>query len=312
MFQKCFSISIKTLARTILFYEEVQGLNELVICDPNVLFKSIYHLIAVSFAGEGDSHTSAPYVRKTGEVPGELVKYICAQPSKSPLKNQHIIDLLKHFKILTELYSGDATVFFMPCLLQPDDSCLLSCELLQSLCIPPLLIRFDGNYIPIGVFSALVVKLSQSSWEPDRKSRYRNHILFHTDPFSVRLIVYPAYLEFRISIANKKEPKEPLHQFCMETREIVVGTLKAVLDLHEHTSKTKFQLGFYTAQVASRLVAQMIHIFVSVFPAGTTPTPKHLLVPSVRVIKSRIIFLLKLPFGLTIGRYVIDCLSEIL
>ena len=42
---------------TILFYEEVQGLNELVICDPNVLFKSIYHLIAVSFAGEGDSQT---------------------------------------------------------------------------------------------------------------------------------------------------------------------------------------------------------------------------------------------------------------
>ena len=230
---------------TILFYEEVEGLNELVICDPNVLFKSIFHLVAVSFAGERDYNTSAPEVRKTGEIPGEIVKRILAQPSKSPLKSQHIINLLKHFKILTELYSGNATIFFMPCLLQPDNSCLLSRELLQSLCIPPLLVCFDGNYIPIGVFSALVVKLSQFSWEPDRKSRYRNHILFCTDLFSVKLLVYPAYLEFRIPISNKGEPKETLHQFCMVTRKIVVDTLKSVLDLHQHTRKTKFQLGFY-------------------------------------------------------------------
>ena len=211
-----------------------------------MLFKRIFHLVAVSFAGERDYNTSALEVRKTGEIPLKVVKRIIAHPSKSPLKNQHIIDLLKHFKILTELYSGDATAFFMPCLLQPDNSCLLSCERLQSLQIPSLLVRFDGNYIPIGVFSALVVKLSQSSWgEPDRKSRYRNHILFRTNLFSVELIVYPAYLEFRIPIANKKEPKETLHQFCMATLKIVVDTLKAILDLHEHTRKTKFQLGFY-------------------------------------------------------------------
>ena len=232
---------------TILFYEEVQGLNELVICDPNVLFKSIFHLVAVSFAGERGYNTSASEIRKTGEIPGEVVKRILAQPSKSPLKNQYIVNLLKHFKILTELRSGDETVFFMPCLLQPDNSCLLSRELLQSLCISPLLVCFDGNYIPIGVFSALVVQLSQFSWEPDRKSRYRNHILFRTDLFPVKLIVYPAYLEFRIPIANKGEPKETLHQFCMATRKIVVDTLKDVLDLHEHTRKTKFQLGFYCA-----------------------------------------------------------------
>ena len=136
---------------------------------------------------------------------------------------------------------------FMPCLLQPDNSLQLSCELLQALCIPPLLVRFDGNYIPVGVFSALVVKLSQSSWEPDRNSRYRNHILFHTGGLSsVELIVYPAYLEFRIRIANYKEEElEEIHQFCMEVRLKVVSTLKAILGLNEHTRKMNFQLGFY-------------------------------------------------------------------
>ena len=115
---------------------------------------------------------------------------------------------------------------FMPCLLQPDNSLQLSCEVLQALCTPPLLVRFDGNYIPVGVFSALVVKLSQSLWEPDRNSRYCNHILFHTGGlFSVELIVYPAYLEFRIRITNYKGVEvEEIHQFCMEVRLKVVST----------------------------------------------------------------------------------------
>ena len=230
---------------TILFYEEIEGLNELVICDPNVLFKSIYHMVAVSFAGQRAYHTSAAEVRKTGEIPiNELRKHTDTQSSSSLLTNDHVLKLLKHFKILTELREG---IFFMPCLLQPQHSLELSHELLQSLCVPPLLVRFDGNYIPIGVFSALVVKLSQSSWDPDPDVRYRNHISFLTDGLSsVELMIYPSYMEFHIPVANDTEekPKE-IHQFCVEVRQKVVNTLKDVLDLHEHTKKVGFQLGFY-------------------------------------------------------------------
>ena len=231
---------------TILFYEDVPGLNELVICDPNVLFKSIYHLVAVSFAGERAYHTSAPEVRKTGEIPiSELQKHIDAQPSSSLLTNDHVVKLLKHFKILTELRGG---IFFMPCLLRPDLTLELTTEQLLSLVAPPLLLRFDGNYIPVGVFSALVVKLTQSSWKPDREFRYRNHISFlNEDGLSpVELIIYPDYLEFRIPIDNhtEEEPEE-IHQFCMEVRKTVVHTLESILDLHEHTRKVGFQLGFY-------------------------------------------------------------------
>ena len=232
---------------TILFYDQVQGLNELVICDPNVLFNSIYQLVGVSFGGERGHNTSAAEIRKTGEISSKVLERISSKPSGSLLTNEHIIELLKHFKILTEFVSDDRTVYFMPCLLQPNNSLEVSCEALQALCPPPLLVRFDGNYIPIGVFSALVVKLSQSSWKPDQATRYRNQILFHTDEiFPVELIVHPAYLEFRLRITNYKDedPKE-IHQFCMEVRKKVVDSLKSVLDIHEHTRKVKFQLGFY-------------------------------------------------------------------
>ena len=220
-------------------------MEELVICDPNVLFRSIYHLVAVSFGGERAYHTSAANIRKTGEIPSKVLERISSKPSGSLLTNEHIIELLKHFKILTKIVFDD--VYFMPCLLQPNNSLEVSCEALQALCPPPLLVRFDGNYIPIGVFSALVVKLSQSSWEPDPDVRYRNHISFLTDGLSsVELLIYPSYLEFRIPIANhtEEEPKE-IHQFCVEVRRTIVNTLKDVLDLHEHTKKVGFQLGFY-------------------------------------------------------------------
>ena len=145
---------------TILFYEDVPGLNELVFCDPNVLFKNIYQLVAVSFGGDRGYNTITAQIRKTGEIPRKILERIGTQSSSSLLTNEHIIELLKHYKILTKLYSGEKAFYFMPCLLQLDNSLQLSCEALQALCLPPLLVRFDGNYIPIGVFSALVVKLS--------------------------------------------------------------------------------------------------------------------------------------------------------
>ena len=232
---------------TILFYEDVPGMSDLVICDPNVLFKGIYHLVAVSFGGGRTHHTLAAEIRKTGEIPSEELEHISTQPSSCLLTNELIIELLKHFKILTKIVSDDRIYYFMPCLLCPNNSLELSCKALQGIRPPPLLVRFDGNYIPIGVFSALVVKLSESSWEPDRETRYRNHVLFYTDGvFAVELIVHPAYLEFRIRISNyeEEEPKE-MHEFCMEVRTTVVDTLKSILGLHQHTKKAKLLLGFY-------------------------------------------------------------------
>ena len=232
---------------TILFYEDVPGLNELVICDPNVLFKSIYQLVAISFGGDKGYHTIAAEIRKTGEIHARVLKRISTQSSSSLLKNEHIIELFMHFKILTELPSDDGVIYFMPCLLRPNNSLELSCKALQTLYPPPLLVRFKGNYIPMGVFSALVVKLLESSWELDQDKRYRNHIVFNMDDdFSVELIVHPAYMEFRIRITNPTEDDaEEIHQFCMMVCKTVVDNLISALELHAHTKKTKFQLGFY-------------------------------------------------------------------
>ena len=117
-----------------------------------MLFESIYQLVAISFGGDKAHHAITTEIRKTGEIPVWVLEHICTQPSNSVLTNEHIFELLKHFKILTKLPSDDGVVYFMPCLLQPDNSVDLSKKALQSLCPPSLLVHFDGNYIPVGVF----------------------------------------------------------------------------------------------------------------------------------------------------------------
>ena len=110
-----------------------------------MLFESIYQLVAVSFGGDKVQHTFTAEVRKTGEIPIKVIERIGTQPSSSLITNEHVLELLKHFRILTELSSADGTAYFMPCLLQPNNSLDLSKKALQALCPPPLLVRFDGN-----------------------------------------------------------------------------------------------------------------------------------------------------------------------
>ena len=84
---------------------------------------------------------------------------------------------------------------------------------------------------------------TQGPWMLDTGIRYRNRISFITDISSVQLVVYPSYLEFRIT--SDIEESCEINEFCIGVCKTVVDTLKSALELHEHTRKAKFQLGFY-------------------------------------------------------------------
>ena len=85
---------------TILYYEDVNDLNELVICDPNVLFHGISHLVTVSFAGSGPYHTIAEKIRNTGEIPVHVLEGAKPLNPNCPLKVTHLIKLLQHYKLV--------------------------------------------------------------------------------------------------------------------------------------------------------------------------------------------------------------------
>ena len=102
---------------TILYYEEVDSLKEFVICNPDVLFSGISRLVTISFAGCGEKHTAAKKIRETGEIPPHVLPIDTPLTPDCPLTNQHLIDLLTHFKLITYLGNNDDPSLFMPCLL---------------------------------------------------------------------------------------------------------------------------------------------------------------------------------------------------
>ena len=137
---------------TILYYENVNSLKDLVICDPNVLLHGISHLVAVSFAGSVANHDIAQKIRKTGKMPPHVFDKAKPLDPNCPLKIHHLIDLLTHYNLIKKIEPD----YFMPCLLWPDETITssISANVVSKLPHPPLLIMFEGGFIPVGIFSA--------------------------------------------------------------------------------------------------------------------------------------------------------------
>ena len=70
-------------------------------------------------------------IRKTEEIFIGVLE--CIGTQNSLLTIEDIVELLKHFKILTELPSDDGIVYFIPCLLQPNCSPVRHCRLCAHL-----------------------------------------------------------------------------------------------------------------------------------------------------------------------------------
>ena len=127
--------------------------------------------------------------------------------------------------------------------------------------------------------------------------------MFLTDGlFPVKLIVYLAYLEFQIKIANHKEEPGEIHKFCMEVHKTVVDNLKSILALHGHTKKTKFQLGFYCP---GSFQADGQPHFCGCLPRQNYINPKSFYVQSLHGVKTSVVFLIHARSGLNIGRFVV-------
>ena len=229
---------------TILYYEEVDSLKEFVICNPDVLFSGISRLVTVSFAGSGEKHSAAKKIRETGEIPPHVLPIDTPLTPNCPLTNQHLIDLLTHFKLITHLGDDDDPSLFMPCLLNPDAS-TLSLLTSEKECIakvspPPLLVFFKGAFIPVGVFSALMVELSKKL-KLDQTNRYRNRATFIFGLSHIEIRSCLTFIEIRLTGSHA------ITKSCTSVRKAVVDSVNAALSVQPHISAgtEKCFIGFY-------------------------------------------------------------------
>ena len=231
---------------TILFYEEVTELREIVIVNPNILFQCLTEIIMESFAGTRSHATGSAHVRETGEISEEVIegfKGILEGAGQSVLTSYHVICLLKYFKLLQKMEREGEVVFFMPCLLKVNQEIIgSSYQSVSSTPIPSLLVHFKGGYIPVGMFSALIVTLTTShGWELDEEQRYRNSVQFILEHFVLKLVVHPSFLEIRVEEVSGDMGK--IHEACVAVQEEIWSCLEQLSSELPHLEK-QFNLGY--------------------------------------------------------------------
>lgn len=162
--------------------------------------------------------------------------------------NKFIV-LLEYHKILAPLQQhgcqSENKTYFMPCVLKSATP-----HELQNVCsspdVAPLIIRYKCGYVPLGVFSSLIVALisEKNNWTLIEDGPRRNKVEFHVgvDFDTVTLISYPTCL--KVVLFRECNPTIPTSSACFSVRTTIADMLERVrADLKYHATTT-FQYGF--------------------------------------------------------------------
>lgn len=190
---------------TVLYYEDVDSLTDIVFCNPNLLLNQINRLIAVCFTCDPAKTVMTEKARDTGIIEPELLEHVRLSQKHGIISYDQVIDFLLHHKLMMKIGGMDGEgKLFMPCLLLPNPGVAdITNDFLKKCSILPLLLQFPGEIVPAGLFTSLVVQLCQKEWvsgEPWEAAedipRYRNQITFLTDShLRVTLTARPHFIE---------------------------------------------------------------------------------------------------------------------
>ena len=189
---------LHTKLGVIRYFHQIPELQDIVICDPQIIFSKINDLIIHTFTFERihDAYVSETF-RKKGIFPANTLDQI-SQPSNKLFTNSKIISLLKHMNIIAPIYDAHGTVthYFMGCILAHAEKAQQRSSLIQTLYnlfgrststdtsyIPTLCVSFHCGYCPKGIFSALAIDLMKPKcrklqWRLVQDGIYRDQVSF--------------------------------------------------------------------------------------------------------------------------------------
>ena len=212
----------------VLYFPEVKGLEDIVICDPAFVYKSISELIFESFHGSCDV-SLLKKLRKQGIFKYEELEKYCK--IKQDIELYKLIVLLKHLGIIAPVKRSNAAQiadkddsdnedihpdqeYVIPCVLKEAKENQLDIQLKNShaCSIIPLRIYFDCEFAPMGGFCYLFTKLISDNkgwklcipdiWDDENSIYWRNKVTFEVKfdsrNYLVTLLSTDVYYEIHI------------------------------------------------------------------------------------------------------------------
>ena len=146
----------------LLHYREVDGLQDVVFCNPQWLFNLLTELIKLKYKATPKTQMDI----NKGIFSKQCLHSICNKKldMTEELKPENLLALFIHLRVLSKLpYKSDQ--YLMPALLNPAPTGVSLLEDYGIRVHDAMLVKFENRHFPRGMFCCLVTQLAQSNWE---------------------------------------------------------------------------------------------------------------------------------------------------
>ena len=232
----------------------IEGINDIVWLDPQLISDGLSTLISSSFSGKGVFYQNQVKYRETGRFPVAEVKKILEEQCQE-VSYQKLITLFEHLHVLTPITKADGVIveYFVPCILQPKNVESIKRGTISATHPEPLLFTFSTKSTPIGVFHALVVYLLSKTLplvcKLCGKAQFQNKITFVVgENFDeVTLIARPQFLEVWMD-RDDADCLQPLSDVCSEVRSTLDVALTCIKNSEKSTLQVDHKIAFYCSR----------------------------------------------------------------
>ena len=230
---------------SLLYYPDIPSMSGTVICTPQVIFDSISTVIIGNFqySNYHIAHTVVEQFKQTGLFSLSDISEKTKEHRSSHLSSNQLVDVLKHQGILAEVKNDEEesssepaeSKFIIPAVLEHASEEELKPS--PSLQASPLMICFEGGFVPFGLFSAGIARLiahansMSPKWKLYSKEVRKNKVKFLVaGAYNVTLISRPRYLEIQVELYSPQARCEhSLADICSTVRQTIVETLETTI-----------------------------------------------------------------------------------
>ena len=175
-----------------------EGLKDIVIVDPQILFEKVTELIVETFTFENLCHHSKLETFENMGIFNLSDFNKISSRTGQKLTPTLFAKLLEHLRIAAQFQQGGEIKYILPCV-------LTHAQVKQNVYnsrIPPVVVTFQCGYCPKGVFGTLITYLinnemqSDFEWKLVTKKLYRDEVCFQVGPYdTVTIRFLPTHLE---------------------------------------------------------------------------------------------------------------------
>ena len=211
----------------LLYFDEVVGINEFVITNPQWLFTNLTKIVMCKFEHNAPTLYGAKLIKRMQNGICDMELFETLDLDLQEIKLESFLKLLVHIKVIAPMDSGYFIPTILPLCVNTESICtekecgktIILTDDQRFIEVEPLLIQFTFGTIPRGLFGFLVVEILQKNSDTSEKYtlygdndvnnnrlfRCANLLTFHVKPwFYISLIDRISYLELQVRATNNK------------------------------------------------------------------------------------------------------------